>query len=105
MPQTTSTLYSVARRDSDGDRFFDIATGVDQRQVRARLEQDGVEPSIALQWTTEAARSAIITLELRSDVDTIAASGDVFTYNEAGPRRETYKIVATAVSARLASAV
>jgi hypothetical protein len=91
---TTTTLYSLARKDKDGSRYFDLASAVDERAFIARLVQDGVERKAAARIALAAARTSI-----RGDAQ--LETGDMFMYDGIGPNGSTYRVQATTV--RIAS--
>lgn len=95
----STTIYSLARREHGGD-YCDLLVGTSRQQLLARLAHDGVERTVAEQW----ADAAAISVHAHKD-DGIAAVGDLFEHVEAGPRRESYKLVATTVYAPQATRV
>ena len=104
----TTILFTLARRDSDSRHYSTLSHLVSDRHAQARLEQDGVSVQNAAAYVRRAidaarervrdARAAMPSssaeLALPRALDT-----DVIDAPELGPRRESYRIIATIVSA------
>lgn len=97
MPSATH-LYSIDRCEADSDHWVAIAVGVSRRDFVARLRQDGIQPVSADRWAEQAALSA-----KPGHATTQYVVGDRHDYTEAGPRRESYRVLAIAVRAPEAS--
>jgi hypothetical protein len=95
-----TTLFSIARRERDSSRYWDLVTGVSHEQAVARFAQDGVERKTASDWVDAAQHSVH-----RYDSAELAVRGDLFEHVEVGPRGESYKLLAVTVYAPNVSAV
>jgi len=86
----TIIAFSIARRESDSDRYSAIATGVTRDQALATFAHDGVARSTASTMLDDAVKSA-----LRPGARLV--DGDSFEHVRVGPRNESYKLRATSL--------
>jgi len=104
----TRTLYTIARRERDSREYVTIAHVVDERTAASWITHSGVKQRdaadlianaseyayAALMRERESAPSASAMLALPS-----AVHGDMIDAVEIGPRGESFRVVATIVSA------
>jgi hypothetical protein len=93
-----TTLFSLASREAGSEHWFDLMTGASWQQAAARLKHDGLDVETVSRWLTAAQASVKAHYS-----DDLAVRGDLFEYLQAGPRRESYKLVAVTVNAPSAS--
>jgi hypothetical protein len=96
----TAFLYSLARRDSEAEHYFDLATGTTRAQLIARLTQDGIARRDAECWAEHGAIDA----EFVRARDGRPVAWDVSDYGNVGPHDQSYRVVVVAVRCASAAA-